>query len=95
MKVTHDDVIKVAKNSMLYIEEDQIETIAEEMSQILTFADAIQEVNTDGIDSDNIHGLSNVLREDVVVPSLPREDALCNAESQDEGYFLVKKQQRA
>ena len=32
-----------------------------------------------------------VLREDEVVPSYPREEILYNAESQDDGYFLVKK----
>ena len=50
----------------------------------------IKEEELDALTKD-INNLSNVLREDVVVPSYDREEILKNAESQDEGYFLVKR----
>ena len=35
--------------------------------------------------------MQNVFREDVVKPSLPREEALQNAPLQEDGYFKVPK----
>ena len=39
----------------------------------------------------NTYDNKNVLREDNVEPSFDRDEILKNAESQEEGYFLVKK----
>jgi Asp-tRNA(Asn)/Glu-tRNA(Gln) amidotransferase C subunit len=38
-----------------------------------------------------VNGLSNVFREDVVAPSYGREEILKNAESREDGYFLVRR----
>ena len=89
MKVTHEDVIQMARLSKLYIDQSELDQLTEDMSQIISFADTINAAAT--CDFDNINQLSNVLREDEVVPSYPREEILYNAESQDDGYFLVKK----
>ena len=91
MKVTHEDVIQMARLSKLYIDQSELDQLTEDMSQIISFADTINAAATDGCDFDNINQLSNVLREDDVVPSYHREEILYNAESQDDGYFLVKK----
>ncbi|MBQ4262095.1 MAG: Asp-tRNA(Asn)/Glu-tRNA(Gln) amidotransferase subunit GatC, partial [Ruminococcus sp.] len=39
---------------------------------------------------DNINNLSNVFREDEVVPSFPAEEILKNAPEQAEQHFLVR-----
>lgn len=91
MKVTHEDVIQMARLSKLYIDESELDQLTEDMSQIISFADTINEAASDDCDFDDINGLTNVLREDEIVPSYPREEILYNAESQDNGYFLVKK----
>lgn len=61
------------------------------MDNIIAFAETISAAQCEQTNFDNINNLSNVLREDVVVPSYDREEILKNAESQDEGYFLVKR----
>lgn len=92
MKVTHDDVRQMARLSKLYIEEDKLDQLTEDMNQIIAFADTVSAAASDINDfDDDINGLTNVLREDEVIPSYPREEILQNAESQDDGYFLVKK----
>lgn len=91
MKVTHEDVIQMARLSKLFIAESELDKLTEDMNQIIAFADTINAAATDDSDFDNINGLVNVLREDVVEPSYPREEILYNAESQEDGYFLVKK----
>lgn len=91
MKVTHEDVIQMARLSKLYIEESKLEKLTEDMNQIIAFADTINAAASENSDFDDITNLSNVFREDAVVPSYPREEILYNAESQDDGYFLVKK----
>ena len=91
MKVTHEDVIQMARLSKLYINENELDQLTEDMNQIIAFADTVSAAASEGCDFDNINHLSNVLREDEVQPSYPREEILQNAESQDDGYFLVKK----
>ncbi|MDD5952964.1 MAG: Asp-tRNA(Asn)/Glu-tRNA(Gln) amidotransferase subunit GatC [Oscillospiraceae bacterium] len=91
MKVTNQDVLQMARLSKLYIDESELDELTEAMSQIISFADTINAAASDNCDFDNINQLSNVLREDTVIPSYPREEILSNAESQDDGYFLVKK----
>ncbi|WP_283607682.1 Asp-tRNA(Asn)/Glu-tRNA(Gln) amidotransferase subunit GatC [Faecalispora anaeroviscerum] len=89
--VTHEDVLKIARLSKLQIREDELEAFTKDMDEIINFADTINQATVESSDFDQINHLENVFREDVVEPSLPSEEILRNAESQDDGYFLVKK----
>ena len=89
--VTHEDVLKIANLAKLSIKEDELDKLTKEMDTILAFADTINMASDEASDFDNINNLSNAFREDVVVPSLDREQILKNAESKEDGYFLVKK----
>ena len=76
--------------SKLYVAEDEIDKLTEDMGEIISFADTINNAADEGGEFDNINNLSNVLREDEVVPSLDREKILRNAKDSDDGCFLVK-----
>ncbi len=89
--VTREDVLQMARLSKLYIKEEELDALTKDMDNIIAFAETISAAQCEQTNVDNIHNLSNVLREDVVVPSYDREEILKNAESQDEGYFLVKR----
>ncbi len=89
--VTREDVLQMARLSKLYIKEEELEALTKDMDNIIAFAETISAAQCEQTNFDNINNLSNVLREDVVVPSYDREEILKNAESQDEGYFLVKR----
>lgn len=88
--VTREEIMKIAILSKLFVAEDEIDKLTEDMSEIISFADTINNAADEGIEFDNINNLSNVLREDTVKPSLNREKILANAKDNDEGCFLVK-----
>ncbi|CAB1249713.1 Glutamyl-tRNA(Gln) amidotransferase subunit C [Ruminococcaceae bacterium BL-6] len=89
--VTHEEVLKIAQLAKLSIREDELDTLTKDMDDIIRFADTINQVSAEASGFDNINHLENVFREDTVIPSLPREEILKNAECQEDGYFLVKK----
>lgn len=89
--VTHDDVRKIALLSRLSVNEDELDTLTNEMQNIIEFADAINNAADDGEEFDNINNLSNVLRDDVTKPSFETSEILKNAGDTDEDCFLVKK----
>ena len=89
--VTREDGLQMARLSKLYIKEEELDALTKDMDNIIAFAETISAAQCEQTNFDNINNLSNVLREDVVVPSYDREEILKNAESQDEGYFLVKR----
>ena len=89
--VTREDVLQMARLSKLYIKEEELDALTKDMDNIIAFAETISAAQCEQTNFDNINNLSNVLREDVVVPSYDREEILKNAESQDEGYFLEKR----
>lgn len=89
--VTREDVLQMARLSKLYIKEEELDALTKDMDNIIAFAETISAAQCEQTNFDNINNLSNVLREDVVVPSYDREEILKNAESQEEGYFLVKR----
>ena len=89
--VTREDVLQMARLSKLYIKEEELDALTKDMDNIIAFAETISAAQCEQTNFENINNLSNVLREDVVVPSYDREEILKNAESQDEGYFLVKR----
>ena len=89
--VTREDVLQMARLSKLYIKEEELDALTKDMDNIIAFAETISAAQCEQTNFDNINNLSTVLREDVVVPSYDREEILKNAESQDEGYFLVKR----
>ena len=88
--VTREEIMKIAILSKLFVAEDEIDKLTEDMSEIISFADTINNAADEGVDFDNINNLSNVLRDDEVKRSLDREKILSNAKDNDEGCFLVK-----
>lgn len=89
--VTHEDVIQIARLSKLSIKEDELDALTKDMADIIGFADTINNASEEGVEFDNINHLSNVFREDEVVPSYSCEEILCNANDKEDGHFLVKK----
>ena len=69
-----------------------LQTYIQQMDSILTYMDNLSKVDTDNVKPTTYAlPMQNVFREDVVKPSLPREEALANAPLQEDGYFKVPK----
>ena len=91
-KITLADVEYVAGLAQLDLDAAAKTRLAQEMSDILSYMDKLNELNTDGVEP-MMHAmaLTNVFREDEVKPSLPRELALRGAPVHDNEYFMVPK----
>lgn len=82
----------VAKLARIEIEGSEEEAVIQKISNILSYVDKLQELDTDGVEI-TYHPIEvkNVFREDEVKPSLDREKALQNAPSKEVGCFRVPK----
>lgn len=88
--LTIDDVRRVAALARLRFDEDELPEYAEQLSRILGYVQQLSELDTDDLEP-MAHAveLTDVLRDDVPTPSLPREAALANAPKQDGRGFVV------
>ncbi len=91
--VKRDDVLKIAKLAMLYIEEEEIESWIFDMNKLIGFADTIKSVEDDELeDFDDISNIVNAFHEDEVVKSLDRELVLKSRDGGEDGYFIIKRE---
>ena len=89
-QLTQEEVRKVAVLARLKLTDSEIESIGSQLSQMLEYVEILNEVDTTNIEPmAHVAELSNVLREDIVRKSLPRDKALANAPKSDGTYFLV------
>lgn len=90
MAISAEDVRKVSLLGRLLLTDDEVEAMTSELSQIVGYVDQLGEVDTDGVEP-MAHAieLTNVVKEDRVAPSLPRDEALANAPNKSaEGYLV-------
>ena len=90
MRLTVDDVRKVASLARLKVSDEEVVSLLGDLSAILDYVGVLNEVDTHDVEP-MVHAieLHNVLRLDVLIESLPRSAALSNAPRTDGEYFLV------
>ena len=92
MSVTKDDVRKVARLSRIAVEDDQLETLASELSGIMGWIEQLNEVDIEGVEPmTSVVATKLPMREDVVTDGGIQGDILANAPKSDEGFFVVPK----
>ncbi|MCH5274159.1 MAG: Asp-tRNA(Asn)/Glu-tRNA(Gln) amidotransferase subunit GatC [Lachnospiraceae bacterium] len=76
----------------LSVSGEERKKVIEEMEKILTYVEKLNELDTDGIEP-LVHSLPevNVFREDTVVNTDGRNEALLNAPRQKDGQYVVPK----
>jgi aspartyl-tRNA(Asn)/glutamyl-tRNA(Gln) amidotransferase subunit C len=91
-KLSVEDVRNVARLARLSMDEAKLARLTPQLESILEYVAKIAEVDVTGVPP-MAHALplSNVLREDVVEPSLPIEKVLQNAPQTDGRFFKVPK----
>ncbi|MDF2566574.1 MAG: gatC [Oscillospiraceae bacterium] len=89
--ITREEIQNIAILSKLFIDENELDTLTQDMAQIITFADTINTAVEELEDFEDINNLSNVFREDEVLPSYDRSLILKNVDGGENGYFPVKK----
>ncbi|WP_280770466.1 Asp-tRNA(Asn)/Glu-tRNA(Gln) amidotransferase subunit GatC [Salipaludibacillus daqingensis] len=89
-RITKEQVRHVAKLARLEFKEEKIEQLAYELDEIISFAEQLNELDTDNVEpTSHVLDVRNVLREDEVKPSLSREETMKNAPDQKDGQFKV------
>lgn len=88
MKITKEDILKVASLARLSLTDDEVASL--NMEGIIEFADKLNELETDDVNPTNhVLDVSNVFREDVVGESYDRDLMLKNAPSKARGCYQV------
>lgn len=91
MSLSEKDVRAIADYARIGIADEDLPQMTEDLNNMISSLDAIKEFDLEGVEPTfhPIGDLSNVLREDVVAPSLPREVALSDAAETEDGQFRV------
>jgi len=91
MSLTQDDVRHIARLARLRLEPGEVERYASQLGAILDHFSTLSAVDTAHVEpTANPLPLRNVMREDIVKPSLPRDEALANAPQQEDGHLRVR-----
>jgi aspartyl-tRNA(Asn)/glutamyl-tRNA(Gln) amidotransferase subunit C len=97
MKITREDVLKVAALAYLELSEEEVETFRRQLDSILTYVEQLNSIDTANIEpmAQALFGLGieqgTPLREDVVAPCHVKDAALAAAPDPAPPYFRVPK----
>jgi aspartyl-tRNA(Asn)/glutamyl-tRNA(Gln) amidotransferase subunit C len=90
--INKEEVEYIANLANLRIDEGDKELFTRQLGDILNYVEKLNELDTEGvIPTAYTVPMKNVLREDRVAPSIPREKALANAPDNVQGQFRVPK----
>lgn len=86
-----ESIKKLTKLCRIECSADQRAALLKDLEKILAYFDQIEEIDTEGVEPCNhvLADVFNVMREDEVGETLPRELLLSNAPAHREGYFTV------
>jgi aspartyl-tRNA(Asn)/glutamyl-tRNA(Gln) amidotransferase subunit C len=89
-RITRADVEHVARLARLALSDDEIERLTSELAVTLDHVNDIAALDLDGVEP-TAHPLplSNVVRPDVVTPTLDRAEVLAQAPAAQDGRFRV------
>ena len=92
MSVDRDTVAKIAKLARIRIEEEQMEPLAAELTNILGWIEQLNELDTEGVaPMTSVVEVEAPLRADAVTDGDCRDKVLANAPESEAGFFLVPK----
>jgi len=91
VKLTREEVQHIAQLCRVGVTEEDIARFQEQLSAILEAFEVLKEVDTANVPpTAHALALENVLREDQIRESLPREQVLLNAPQEEMGCFRVR-----
>ena len=91
-KITIAEVEHVANLARLVFDEGEKEKLAQQLAGILDYIEQLNELDTESVEpTSHAIPVKNVVRPDVVSPSLTQDEALANAPNNVDGLFEVPK----
>lgn len=91
MKLTDEEIKRIALLARLGISEDEVEKFRGQLSDILENFEILQEVDTSEVQpTSQVTGLRNVVKDDEVIPSLTQGEIMANAPREEDGFFKIR-----
>src|SRR5262245_4343051 len=87
VKITVETVDHVSRLARLQLDQDERQTFARQLGQVLDYAESIQAIDTSNVEPMSHAGTAGLMREDTVRPGLDRQKALDAAPDTDAGLF--------
>jgi aspartyl-tRNA(Asn)/glutamyl-tRNA(Gln) amidotransferase subunit C len=88
--ITREDVAHLARLARLALDDSELDTYAAQLDVIIAAVARVSEVAAADIEpTSHAVPLTNVFRDDVVVPSLDRDEVLAAAPAAEDGRFRV------
>ncbi len=95
MKISDDEIKKLAHLSRLELSDEAVVKMSEDMEKVLGFVEKINELELSDIEPlTHLTEEVNILRKDEVIQEISHEDALRNAPDANTDYFKVPKVMR-
>jgi aspartyl-tRNA(Asn)/glutamyl-tRNA(Gln) amidotransferase subunit C len=89
-RISPEDVAHVAKLARLDLTDEELATFTGQLDAVLDHAADVEALDLDDVPpTSHPYPLSNVLRDDVVVPSLDRDEVLAQAPDVEDHQFKV------
>ena len=90
MSLSTKDIQHIAKLARLRVEDEDLESIKEDLNSILDHIETLQEVSTKDVPAtSHVHGVVNVFRDDIAKKSLSSDEIEQNAPDFNEAGFRV------
>ncbi len=89
--INREQLLKLAALARLRLDESEIAPFQKDIAEMLDYVKTLEQVDTTAVDLAEAADQPKVLREDIVQPSLPVEEALKNAPERVDNYFKVPK----
>jgi aspartyl-tRNA(Asn)/glutamyl-tRNA(Gln) amidotransferase subunit C len=89
-KITRAEVEHVARLARLELTEDEKERMTAQLDAILGYMEKLNALDTSQVEpTTTVIPMVSVMRDDIVRPSLDREEALANAPDRADAFFRV------
>lgn len=91
VKLELETIERIAALARLGLSQDEMERMRDQLSVVLDHISMLEEVPTEDIPpTAQVIELQNIMRDDVVEPSLSQEQVLLNAPRSEDGFIKVK-----
>jgi aspartyl/glutamyl-tRNA(Asn/Gln) amidotransferase C subunit len=92
MTNSNDYIKYIANLAKLTLNDDEMQSLAEDMQDIIGLMDAIKDIDTDNINAtENISHVTNILREDAPGNSYDTDKILYNCKHKIDNCFAIPK----
>lgn len=91
-KISEKEVEHIARLARIEITEEEKKIFTDQFDIILRYFEIINKLNTEQIPPTyHVLNVTNVFREDKIIPSLTIKDIIKNASKKEKGYFKAPK----